>query len=84
MITHSLFCGLAVIVINGQFNTNQLPGRSVIVHLFEWKWSDVANECEVFLGPNGFGGVQVSQPYDMMVKCIKDFDILRFHQSLKM
>lgn len=46
-------------VTNGQFNTNQLPGRSVIVHLFEWKWVDVANECESFLGPNGFGGVQV-------------------------
>lgn len=53
---------LALLVgINGQFDTNQLPGRSVIVHLFEWTWRDVANECETFLGPNGFGGVQVSK-----------------------
>lgn len=34
-------------------------GRSVIVHLFEWKWEDIALECERYLGPKGFGGVQV-------------------------
>lgn len=33
--------------------------RNGIVHLFEWKWDDIANECEQFLGPNGYGGVQV-------------------------
>lgn len=31
-----------------------------IVHLFEWPWHDIANECEQFLGPNGYKGVQVS------------------------
>ena len=31
----------------------------VIVHLFEWKWADIAAECENFLAPKGFGGVQV-------------------------
>lgn len=36
------------------------PGRSVMVHLFEWKWNDIALECERFLGPNGFAGVQVN------------------------
>lgn len=35
------------------------PGHDAIVHLFEWKWDDVAKECEQFLGPSGFGGVQV-------------------------
>lgn len=34
--------------------------RSVFVHLFEWKWSDVAKECETYLGPKGFAAVQVS------------------------
>lgn len=43
-----------------QFNPHHLAGRSGIVHLFEWKWADIAKECETFLGPNGFGGVQVS------------------------
>lgn len=41
-------------------NPHFVQGRSAIVHLFEWKWLDVANECENFLAPNGFGGVQVS------------------------
>lgn len=41
-------------------NPNFAPGRTAIVHLFEWKWNDIANECERFLGPRGFGGVQVS------------------------
>ncbi|CAL1294452.1 unnamed protein product, partial [Larinioides sclopetarius] len=36
------------------------PGRTTIVHLFEWKWNDIADECEQFLGLHGYGGVQVS------------------------
>ncbi len=41
------------------------PGdRDVIVHLFEWKWTDVARECTDHLGPKGFGGVQVSPPQE--------------------
>lgn len=39
---------------------NMLPGRSVIVHLFEWRFDDIAEECETFLGPRGYGGVQTS------------------------
>ena len=38
-----------------------VDGRHGIVHLFEWKWSDIAAECERFLGPYGFCGVQVSE-----------------------
>ncbi|WNG22009.1 alpha-amylase [Cystobacter fuscus] len=34
----------------------------VYVHLFEWKWPDVARECETFLGPKGYTGVQISPP----------------------
>lgn len=33
--------------------------HSVNVHLFEWKWDDIADECERWLGPKGFGGIQV-------------------------
>ena len=32
------------------------------MHLFEWKWTDIAAECENYLGPAGFAGVQVSPP----------------------
>ncbi len=41
-------------------------GRSaagdVFVHLFEWRWPDIARECELFLGPKGYRGVQISPP----------------------
>lgn len=30
------------------------------VQLFEWRWPDVATECESFLGPAGYAAVQVS------------------------
>jgi alpha-amylase len=36
----------------------------VIVHLFQWPWASVANECATVLGPKGFGGVQVSPPQE--------------------
>ncbi|XP_014213120.1 alpha-amylase-related protein-like [Copidosoma floridanum] len=39
---------------------NYAANRTTMVHLFEWKWNDIANECENFLGPKGFAGVQVS------------------------
>jgi alpha-amylase len=32
----------------------------VFVHLFEWSWNDVANECVNQLGPKGYKAVQVS------------------------
>jgi len=38
------------------------PNDGVMVHLFEWRWADVAQECEEFLGPNGYEAVQVSPP----------------------
>ena len=44
------------------------PGaKDVIVHLFEWPWDSVANECTTVLGPKGFGGVQVSPPQEHVV-----------------
>ncbi|HXK17211.1 MAG TPA: alpha-amylase family protein [Polyangiaceae bacterium] len=39
----------------------------VFVHLFEWRWPDVARECENFLGPHGFTAVQVSPPSEHAV-----------------
>ncbi len=41
--------------------------RTVFVHLFEWKWADIAQECENFLGPMGYSAVQVSPPQDHRV-----------------
>ncbi|MBB3053039.1 alpha-amylase [Prauserella isguenensis] len=38
------------------------PDEDVIANLFQWNWDSVAAECTNNLGPNGFGGVQVSPP----------------------
>jgi len=40
----------------------------VFVHLFEWKWTDVATECEQVLGPAGFTAVQISPPQEHSVQ----------------
>jgi alpha-amylase len=45
-------------------NPNVVPGRSAIVQLMEWKFIDVAEECERFLAPKGYAGVQVSNILD--------------------
>jgi len=50
--------------IHAQKSPNTVPGRSAIVHLFEWKFSDIADECERFLAPKGFAGVQVGNGVD--------------------
>lgn len=39
-------------------------GKDVIVQLFEWNWVSVAAECTNFLGPRGYGYVQVSPPQE--------------------
>ncbi|WP_225412589.1 carbohydrate-binding module family 20 domain-containing protein [Stigmatella hybrida] len=42
-----------------------MPGEAqaqTYVHLFEWRWPDVAKECETFLGPKGYTAVQISPP----------------------
>uniref|UniRef100_A0A0P4W0X7 Alpha-amylase n=1 Tax=Scylla olivacea TaxID=85551 RepID=A0A0P4W0X7_SCYOL len=49
-----------------QWEPNSGNGQA-IVHLFEWKWSDIAAECENFLGPRGFAGVQISPPNENAV-----------------
>ena len=36
-----------------------LPGRDVVVHLFDWKWKDIEREC-AWLAANNFCAVQVS------------------------
>lgn len=49
-----------VSVVSAYKNPYYAEKRSVNVHLFEWKWDDIADECERFLGPKGYGGIQVS------------------------
>ena len=39
-----------------------MAAGDVVVHLFEWKWTDIAAECENVLGPAGVAAVQISPP----------------------
>jgi len=38
----------------------QAAGKEVIIQLFQWNWDSVANECRDFIGPAGYGYVQVN------------------------
>jgi alpha-amylase len=44
--------------------SGHMAAGDVFVHLFEWKWTDVATECENVLGPAGFKAVQISPPQE--------------------
>lgn len=60
---------LAVIIgcVAGQFNPHFEEGSFGIVHLFEWHWNTIADECESFFGPNKIGGIQVSPPNENLI-----------------
>src|SRR5438445_6061761 len=42
--------------------SGHMAAGDVFVHLFGWKWTDIATECETVLGPAGFRAVQISPP----------------------
>jgi alpha-amylase len=44
--------------------SGHMAAGDVFVHLFEWKWPDIATECETVLGPAGVAAVQVSPPQE--------------------
>lgn len=43
-------------------SSGRAAAGDVFVHLFEWRWADIARECEQALGPAGYKGVQISPP----------------------
>lgn len=48
-----------VLLTSGQHDMQQLEHRSVIAQMFEWRFEDIAFECEQHLGPKGYAAVQV-------------------------
>lgn len=44
--------------------SGHMAAGDVFVHLFEWKWPDIARECENVLAPAGVAAVQVSPPQE--------------------
>jgi hypothetical protein len=51
-------------------NDASLAGRTpsgskhVIIQMFQWDWDSIASECTNFIGPAGYGYVQVSPPQE--------------------
>lgn len=72
-LTAFLALTITVVLVSAQKDPNWWDDRSGIVHLFEWRYSDIADECERFLSKKGFAGVQVN----IIIIIINCFD-LRF------
>ena len=53
--------------------SGRMAAGDVFVHLFDWKWTDIATECEQVLGPAGFAAVQVSPPNEHSITPTHDW-----------
>ena len=53
--------------------SSHMAAGDVFVHLFEWRWDDIANECEQVLGPAGFTAVQISPPQEHSITPTHDW-----------
>ena len=71
---------LIISVVFAFVRSAQAEPRTVMVHLFEWKWNDIAAECKNFLGPHGFAAVQVSPPMEHVV--LPDFPWYQRYQPV--
>ncbi len=55
-------------------SSGRAAAGDVFVHMFEWRWPDLARECEQVLGPAGYKGVQISPPSEhAIVRSASDF-----------
>ena len=52
---------IVVAMLSGFARAQAEPSGTAFVHLFEWRWGDIANEC-AYLGEKGYAAVQVSPP----------------------
>jgi len=55
-----------------QWSPAYQAGHDGMVHLFEWHWDTIAEECENFLGPHKFAAVQVKGCKNIFldIKCV--------------
>ncbi|KAJ7443198.1 glycoside hydrolase [Mycena galericulata] len=67
LFVHSSFAALPGIVnpTSIGLQTREPAGtKTVIIQMFEWDWDSLAAECTNFIGPAGYGFVQVSPPQE--------------------
>ncbi len=55
----AIFCGTLAL----STPAYALNPKDTSVQMFRWKWNDIAKECTSWLGPQGYGAVQVSPPH---------------------
>lgn len=58
------------ILVSAQWITETYPDRQTYVHLFEWKWTDIANECETFLAKYKYGAIQIAPPNEHVMATV--------------
>ncbi len=62
-VTCALLCACARLVAGDPYdNIHGVNGKDTIAFLFNWKWPDIANECEQFLSKYGYAAVRVCCP----------------------
>ncbi len=55
-------------------SSGRAAAGDVFVHMFEWRWTDIARECELVLGPRGYKGIQISPPSEhAIIRSAQDF-----------
>lgn len=73
MLLLHVFLSATIAFVAAQKEPYFVGNRTTIVHLFEWKWADITKECESFLGPKGFAGVQVSFKWPIFKMYFKSY-----------
>lgn len=53
----------AVMAFSTQASAASFNPADTSVQMFRWKWNDIARECTNWLGPQGYGAVQISPPH---------------------
>ncbi|MES3033937.1 MAG: alpha-amylase family protein [Gemmatimonadota bacterium] len=55
-------------------SSGRAAAGDVFVHMFEWRWTDIARECELVLGPRGYKAIQISPPSEhAIIRSAQDF-----------
>lgn len=58
------------------------PVNGPIIQMFQWPWESIGQECTNFLGPKGFGAVQVSPPQEHVVLADKGYPWYQDYQPV--
>ena len=61
--------------------TGHAAAGDTFVHLFEWKWTDIAQECP-WLGANGYKAVQISPPDDHLIDAGNNYPWWQRYQTV--